>query len=191
MIITFKFTRGISLIRLAKIQRRCARGDIMSYSLRALRDEDKIPVIDIFNYYIENGFAAFPDQKIPYPFFEKLKEMVGGYPFYVALDDFGKVIGFGLLYRYHLYPVFSRTAEVGYFISPEHTNKGVGTMLLSHLLQDARGLGVDTLLASISSFNEASLNFHSRQGFAQCGRFERIGRKNGLDFDVVWMQKFL
>jgi len=36
-----------------------------------------------------------------------------------------------------------------------------------------------------------SLNFHFKQGFKECGRFQRIGQKFGRDFDVIWMQKFL
>jgi len=51
--------------------------------------------------------------------------------------------------------------------------------------------GVDCLLANISSHNEQSLDFHRKMGFQQCGRFRRVGKKFGKDFDVIWMQKLL
>lgn len=36
-----------------------------------------------------------------------------------------------------------------------------------------------------------SIRFHSKKGFEICGRFRRVGIKNGRDFDLVWMQKML
>jgi L-amino acid N-acyltransferase YncA len=47
---------------------------------------------------------------------------------------------------------------------------------------------VDTILASISSRNDGSIRFHKKNGFRECGRFRRVGRKFGQDFDIVWMQ---
>jgi phosphinothricin acetyltransferase len=82
-------------------------------------------------------------------------------------------------------------AETGYFISPEHTRKGLGKSLLSTLENEARMVGMDTLLANISSRNQPSLAFHEKLGFRECGRFQRISRKFGQDVDIVWMQKFL
>lgn len=57
--------------------------------------------------------------------------------------------------------------------------------------QQAQRMGADTLLACISSLNLASIRFHQKQGFKECGRLARIGRKFEQDFDVVWMQKHL
>ncbi|MHB9068679.1 MAG: GNAT family N-acetyltransferase, partial [Pirellulaceae bacterium] len=85
----------------------------------------------------------------------------------------------------------SRTAEVTYFISPEFTKRGIGTALLKRLSDEAILRGIDLLVASISSKNEESIAFHRKNGFRECGRFERAGRKNEQDFDIVWMQRRL
>ena len=50
-------------------------------------------------------------------------------------------------------------------------------------------MGVDNFMAHISSLNEGSIRFHLRHGFTECGRFRRVGTKNGRDFDMVWMQR--
>ena len=73
---------------------------------------------------------------------------------------------------------------------------GVFTPLLSALPLDAvlkklKSLGIDTLLANISSHNQPSRAFHEKHGFRECGRFKRISRKFGQDVDIVWMQKFI
>ncbi|MEN6462934.1 MAG: GNAT family N-acetyltransferase, partial [Syntrophomonas sp.] len=72
-----------------------------------------------------------------------------------------------------------------------HIRKGLGAKLLDILSVEAKKLGVETSLANITSFNQPSLSFHLAQGFTECGKFARIGRKHNTDFDIVWMQKFI
>jgi len=163
----------------------------MDYKFRKVNENDGQQVIDIFNYYIENSFAAYLDEKLSYDKFQPLVALSKGYPFYVIEDGLNGVIGFGFLGKYHPSETFNRVAELSYFILPAHTQKGLGTQLLNILSTEAKQLGIDTLLANINSLNQASLDFHLAQGFAECGKFIRIGKKLNTDFDVVWMQKFI
>jgi phosphinothricin acetyltransferase len=64
-------------------------------------------------------------------------------------------------------------------------------MLLACLEKGARDKGITTILAGISSLNPGSIEFHRKKGFTECGRFRKVGRKKGHDFDTVWMQKML
>ncbi len=163
----------------------------MNYKFRKVNGNDGQQVIDIFNYYIENSFAAFLDTKISYDQFQPLMNMFKGYPFYVIEDELNGVIGFGHLGKYHPSEAFDRVAELGYFILPAHTQKGLGTKLLNILSSESKELGIETLLANITSLNKASINFHMAQGFTECGRFVSIGKRQGKVFDVIWMQKFI
>ncbi len=63
--------------------------------------------------------------------------------------------------------------------------------MLARLEDEGKQQGITTILASISSLNEASIRFHANHGFTECGRFKGIGRKRGVVFDTVWMQKFI
>jgi L-amino acid N-acyltransferase YncA len=165
--------------------------EAMDYKLEPVRAEDGNQVIDIFNYYVENSFAAYPENKVPYEFFQFFLNLTQGYPFLVAKDISDRVAGFGSLRPYSPMPTFSQTAEITNFISPEHTGKGLGLQMLDSLLDEARKMGIATILASISSLNQASLAFHKKNGFVECGRFIGIGRKMGQEFDVVWMQRMV
>jgi L-amino acid N-acyltransferase YncA len=165
--------------------------ETVDYKLEPVRAEEGNQVIDIFNYYVENSFAAYPEDKVPYEFFQSFLNLTQGYPFLVAKDFIGRVVGFGSLRPYSPLPTFSQTAEISNFISPEHTGKGIGQQVLDRLLEEARIMGITTILASISSLNQASLAFHKKNGFVECGRFTRIGRKKGQEFDVVWMQRMV
>lgn len=158
--------------------------------LRPLTSDDAQQVMDIFNYYVENSFAAYPQTKLPVEFYSALMASYQGYPNAAALQD-GKVIGFGGLRAYSPMSTFSHTAELSYFLSADHTSKGLGSLMLNHFIEGAKEKKIDILLASISSLNEASLAFHKKHGFTVCGTFKKIGCKNGVDFDVVYMQKFI
>ena len=154
------------------------------------RDSEK-EIIDIFNYYVENSFAAYPEQKLPYEFFDHFLKMCEGYPALVTKDEQGNILGFGMLRAYSPFPTFSQTAEITYFIKPGYTGRGIGKKILNYLLDKARQKGITSIIASISSLNEGSIEFHKKNGFVECGRLREIGNKKGKAFDVVYMQKML
>ena len=162
----------------------------MSYQFEAMSEKHRRPVIDIFNYYIRSSQAAFPDVPVGHDFYDHFLRMTQGYPAIVVYDD-AQVVGFAMLHPYHRATTFKRTAEITYFLKPDHTRKGLGARILNEFTHQAESMGVDTLLACISSLNLTSLRFHQKHGFSECGRLARIGRKFGQDFDVVWMQKHL
>ena len=165
----------------------------MNYEFKTIVEEHRKPVIDIFNHFIENGFAAYPEEKVPYEFFDMILKITQGYPAIVIVDLLAKnqIIGFAFMRPYHPMKTFKRTAEVSYFLMPEFTRQGIGKKIMEFFVQEARERAIDVLLADISSLNEQSIKFHEKMGFTHCGCFRRVGRKFGKDFDVIWMQKLL
>ncbi len=160
-------------------------------TLRLMTETDIDSVVQIYRHFILNSFAAYPTRPIePSAMLDLFRAHPKEYPAYVVEID-NKVVGFGELRPIHRADTLRRTAEIGYFFLPESTGHGLGTLLLDRLTSDARGMGVDNLIASISSRNEQSISFHLKHGFIECGRFKRAGRKFDQDFDIVWMQKIL
>jgi phosphinothricin acetyltransferase len=163
----------------------------MEYTFRPANDTDQRAVLSIFNHYVETSYAAYFGNRLDESFLIQLNQKTSGYPFYIIETPEKQIVGFGLIHSYHPAKTFSRVAELSYFISPSHTRKGLGTKLLSILIDKATEMGITSLLASISSLNQSSVDFHNKNGFVECGRFIQIGRKFRQDFDVVWMQKSL
>lgn len=163
----------------------------MEYRLEPMTEEHCEAVVAIFNDYVTTGFAAYPDTPVPLGFFDRMLEMAKGYCAIVATSGDGQVIGFGLLRPHHGAGTLKRTAELTYFLRPDCTRQGVGKAILDFLVAEARRLGVDNLLASVSSLNPASIAFHLQNGFHECGRFLTAGRKFDQDFDVLWFQRRL
>ncbi len=46
---------------------------------------------------------------------------------------------------------------------------------------------IDSIVASVSSYNQASLKFHLKKGFGNVATLVQAGRKFGLDVDMVWL----
>jgi len=167
-----------------------AAGEWMSYRIRKANERDSESISDVFNYFVKNSYASYETSKMGPEFYSTIKASSLQYPFYVIKAS-DKIIGFGFLRPYRNTETFRRTAEITYFILPEHTRKGLGTKLLQVLEKKAKEMGITTLLANISSLNNQSLKFHRKNGFTICGTFREIGTKFGQDFDVVWVQKSL
>ena len=118
--------------------------------------------------------------------------MTKGYPAFVIMNnDTKKVIGFCFLRSYNPFPVFKKTAEITYFFEKNEVGKGTGKIALKKLEEEAKKIGINKLLADISSENLKSINFHKKNGFKECGRFHNVGKKKGKNFDIVWMEKTL
>lgn len=161
----------------------------MHYHFESLSEEHKRPAIDILNYYVENGFAAFSESKLQYDLFDVYLQVSKGYPAIAVRSDSGETVGFAWLQAYHPSKAFQRVAEIGYFLRPDYTRCGIGKAILDLFVEGVHKLNIDSILASTSSLNEPSINFHLKNGFRECGRFQRIGKKFGRDFDLVWLQK--
>jgi phosphinothricin acetyltransferase len=158
------------------------------YRIVPLSERHCQEAIEIFNFYITESHAAFPDKPVPEAFFIRFLEMSKGYPA-LAVMAADIVVGFSFLRPYHWAETFRRTAEITYFLRPEHTRQGLGSTLLEYLCQQAGQHGIEVIIASLSSRNLASLAFHLKNGFEICGTLRQVGKKFGQDFDVVLMQK--
>ncbi len=161
------------------------------YAFEKMSDSHRQAVIDIFNYFVRQSYAAYLENPVDYDFFDQFLKMSHGYPALVIKNAAQQVMGFGFMRPHHFADSMKRAAEVTYFILPENTRMGLGSRMLVFFEDEAKKRGIDSLLANISSRNQESIEFHLKNGFRECGRFHKVGRKFGEDFDVVWMQKML
>jgi L-amino acid N-acyltransferase YncA len=160
----------------------------MDATIRAVEAGDWKAVTAVFNHFVTNSFAAYPEEQVPEDFFAKRHAGAPGYPFLVA-EVGGAIVGFAYLSPFHPVPTMRRSALLTYFIHPDHTGQGLGSHFLNLLLKEGRRFGVANFLAHVSSANEGSIRFHVRHGFSECGRFLEVGEKFGRRFDMVWMQR--
>ncbi len=89
----------------------------MKIRFEKMVEADREAVIDLFNYYIENSFAAYPDKKVPYGLFDHFLKLTEGYPAFTTRDEEheDRVVGFAFLRPYHPLSEFQRSAEITVF----------------------------------------------------------------------------
>jgi len=156
-----------------------------------MQEEDLPVVLDIYNHYIATTTATFDPGPIS---IETLRTRIllnhGLYKAYV-IHHVGEMVGFCFLSQFRKHESYDGTAEVGVYLKPEHTRRGLGTKAVRHLGQVGTAKGLRVLIASISGENEGSVEFFRRLGWEQCAHFKGVGEKWGRAIDVIFFQKSL
>ncbi len=103
----------------------------------------------------------------------------------------GRVMGFGALSAYKDRAAYSTTVEDSVYVDRELTRGGVGTLLLSKLVEIATASGFHTVIARIEASGVASRALHAKCGFELVGVERQVGRKFNRWLDVAVMQRML
>lgn len=106
----------------------------------------------------------------------------------VARDE-EAVIGWAALSSVSGRCVYAGVAEVSVYVAQSARGKGLGSALLTRLIEESEENGLWTLQAGIMAENSASIALHQQCGFREVGRRERIGKLKGEWRDVVLMER--
>jgi L-amino acid N-acyltransferase len=113
-----------------------------------------------------------------------------GFPVYVAEID-GKVSGYGTFGEFRQNQGYRFTVEHSIYVSASVQRRGIGSVLLTRLIAEARRTNKHTMVGGIASDNVGSIALHQRFGFVETGRMSQVGFKFGRWLDLVFMQKLL
>ena len=109
----------------------------------------------------------------------------------IAESDDGELLGFASFSRYRDRPAYSTTVENSVYVAPGAHRQGVGSALMTELIEVATHHGYHSIVARIADAQEASIQLHSKHGFELVGIERQIGRKFGRWLDVALMQRML
>lgn len=85
--------------------------------------------------------------------------------------------------------VYAGVAEVSVYVGDAWRGQGLGTTLLSGLVDESEKRGIWTLQASVFPENLASLSLHTACGFREVGFRERIARLKGIWRNTVLLER--
>ena len=142
--------------------------------------EDDLPVVlDICNHYIATTTITFDTEPIPIETFQT--RILLNHDLYKAyvINHMGEITGFCFLCQFNKHESYNRIAEMGVYLKPGYTRRGIGTRAVGHLEQIAAAKGLKVLIASISGENERSIALFRKLGWEECARFRRVGEKWG------------
>ena len=115
----------------------------------------------------------------------------GAFSAIVAVDGDDAVVGFGSLSPYKERAAYRTTVEDSVYVDGSRQGGGIGTALLSRLVEIARSSGFHTVVARIEASGTASRALHARCGFELVGIEREVGRKFNRWLDVAVMQLLL
>lgn len=86
--------------------------------------------------------------------------------------------------------VYSGVCEVIVYVAEGHRGQGIGSLLMTSMVEATEAEGIWMLQAGIFPENVASIRAHERVGFRVVGTRERIGRfHDGRWRDTVLMER--
>jgi len=160
-------------------------------SIRPATPADVAAITRIYAHAVKHGTASFeldpPDEA---EMARRQRTLLdGGYPYLVAEID-GALAGYAYAGPYRPRPAYRFSVEDSIYVDPHAQRRGVGRVLLEHLIEECERRGFRQMIAVIGdSAQIASIELHRALGFRMIGAVENVGYKFGRWLDSVNMQR--
>jgi L-amino acid N-acyltransferase YncA len=103
----------------------------------------------------------------------------------------GQVLGWGSLNPFNPRRAYDHVADFSVYVERGWRGKGVGSGLLTALIERARGLGYHKLVLAAFPWNTAGMALYQKHGFRTVGTFTEQGMLDGRWVDTIIMEKIL
>ncbi len=165
----------------------------MSVAVRDGTESDLPAVAAIYTHYVVNTTITFNTQvRTPAEWIERFRTHIaeGPYDLLVAEHD-DAVVGYVETGPFRPKPAYDPTVEVSIYVAPNVTTGGVGTALMTALLERLATRDFHRAISVIALPNERSVGFHERFGFVHRGTLTEVGHKFGRYLDVAFYERAL
>ena len=164
----------------------------MSVVVRPATEDDVVALNAIYNEYIVDSHVSFdtdpwPDDRRRSWFRERLAD---GYPVLVADDD-GAVVGCAWSGPWRDKAAYRGSVETTVVLAPGASGRGIGSALLSELLDRLAHGGFHTAIAIVALPNDGSIAVHEKLGYEVVGTLEDVGFKDDRYWSTTVMQRKL
>ena len=155
-------------------------------------EADLHAILEIYNFAILNETSVWNDDISDLADRSRWwkQRTSDGFPVFVADLD-GIVVGYGTFGVFRHNQGYRFTVEHSIYVTSSVQRRGVGSVLLTRLIAEARRMNKHAIVGGIASDNVASIALHQRFGFVETGRMPQVGFKFGRWLDLVLMQKLL
>jgi L-amino acid N-acyltransferase YncA len=154
-------------------------------TIRTMLATDWESVANIYKQGIDTGMATF-ETKVPT--FEMWDKAHLSYCRFVA-ESTTEIIGWVALSPVSNRCVYGGIAEISVYISENSRGKGLGKLLIEHVISASEQEGIWTLQSGIFPTNYGSIKIHEAAGFRMIGKRERVGKLHGQWVDNVLFER--
>lgn len=161
--------------------------------------DDAAALLAIYAPYVRETAITF-EYEVPSveEFRRRIEHTLRTHP-YLVMEQNGEIVGYAYTGQLGSRAAYAWAAETSIYLRQDCRRGGIGTRLYAALEEASRRQNVQVLYACIAApsddsdphLTRASIDFHTRRGYATVGTFHRCGYKFGRWYDVVWMEKRL
>jgi phosphinothricin acetyltransferase len=160
--------------------------------IRPARPDDAAGILTILNPIIAETTITFSARRLSdADIRDTLTDHHGWNAPYLVAESDGAIAGYAKYGPFRAGDGYTRTAEITVHLAADARGQGTGRRLVGALEDHARGAGLHSLIAGISSENASAVEFHTKLGFEHVGLVPQAGYKFGRFIDLVLMQKFV
>jgi phosphinothricin acetyltransferase len=162
-------------------------------SIRDATDDDLAAIQAIYAHHVNHGLASFEEIPPDIDEIARRRDVAHDHnlPYLVAIKD-GAVRGFAYASPFRNRTAYRYTVEDSVYVAPDALGDGIGSALLSVVIERCTERGFRQMVAVIGdSANQASIGLHAKHGFVRAGEMPAVGFKFGRWVDSVRMQRAL
>lgn len=161
-------------------------------NIRKATLEDVPRILDIVNHAILHTTSnyLYEEQSIENQINWFEEKLAKNFPVIVAVYN-ETVIGFGTYGTFREKIGYQYTVEHSVYVDNLYIGKGIGTLLLTALIAQAKSEGYHVMVGGIDAANEGSIAFHKKFGFTENGVLKAVGFKFNQWLDLQFMQLIL
>jgi phosphinothricin acetyltransferase len=161
--------------------------------VRDAEQADMGAILSIYTHFVLRSCCSF--EEVP-PTLEEMqarraRAVARGLPYLVAVAD-DEIVGYTYAGPFRPRSAYRYTIEDSIYVAPTVGRRGIGSVLLSSLVERCTNLGYRRMIGVVGdSANQASIALHRKVGFRQEGVLRGVGLKFGKWIDVVIMHRVL
>jgi L-amino acid N-acyltransferase YncA len=158
----------------------------------AIRDgrlQDLPELLAIYNEVLLNSTAIWSDEPRTLEGHQAwfTERTARGLPVLV-LGTADRILGYATFGPFRTWSGYDKTVESSIYLGPGSRAQGLGTRLLTALVERGKALGFHVMIAGIDAENIASIRLHQKLGFEQAAHFHQVGRKFGRWLDLLCLE---
>ncbi len=164
---------------------------MINYKIRIADESDAKTIHDIYGFYVELDYVSFTTIN---PSLEEYKEKIINtkkmYPFYIAEDENGKILGYICGSKLRSHEAYNWNVETTIVLSKDAPRrKGIATALYKKFMETLTKQGFQFVYGVIVDTNTPSIELHKALGFEQVAHLPNSGFKMGKYSGVYFFMK--
>lgn len=160
--------------------------------IRSGNTNDLLPIIEIYNHYVEHSTATFDTQAVDA---SQRVSWIGDFSDsgphrLLVAESNSRVLGYAYSARFKERPAYRSSVETTIYMHADTAGQGYGQRLYAELFAQLENeASVHRAYGVIALPNPASVALHEQLGFRLVGTCHEVGFKFGKYWDVGWFEK--